>query len=175
MSDKVYFEIIFSGNFISVLNFMNEKEWEYLAKRVDKNKIYLEATSEVYEEISFFKGSALDENFNKIDDLKIISIEEYNNTEEYKEEPKKTETPINTPLTNIDDKYEDEPNEEEKEEQINYTQINDKLSEILNNAILPSKSPLQSDDPMNYLISKDFLIQFITFSSLLLTFLSLFN
>ena len=177
MSDKekVYFEIIFSGDFMNVLNFMNEKEWEYLAKRVDKNKIYLESSPEVFEEMSFFKGSPLDENFNKIDDIKTITIEEYNNTEEYKEEPKKLETPINTPLTNVDDKYEEEQNEEEKEEQINYTQINDKLSEILNNAILPSKSPLQSDDPMNYLTSKDFLIPFITFSSLLLSFLSLFN
>ena len=173
MSDKVYFEITFSGDFESVLKFLDEKEWQYLAKRVAKDKIYLEASHDVFEEISFFKGSPLDENFNKINDIKTISIEEYNKADEYKEEPKIIEQPYETPLISSDDKNEDEPKEEE--EVLNYIPINDKLSEILNNAILPSKSPLQNDDPMNYLTSKDFLIQFLSFSSILLTLLSLFN
>ena len=112
--------------------------------------------------------------FNKIEDLKKITQEEYNNAEIYKEEPKITKvTPDVTPLINVDYKNEDEPKEEEEE--VNYAPINDKLSEILNNTILPSKSPLQKEDPMNYLTSKEFLIQFFTISSILLTFLSLFN
>ena len=62
-------------------------------------------------------------------------------------------------------------------QKINKKLINNKIykAEILNNTILPSKSPLQNDDPMNYLTSKDFLIQFLSFSSILLTLLSLFN
>ena len=174
MSENVYFEIIFSGDYESVLKFMNEKDMKYLEKRVAINKIYFETPSETFEELSFFKGSPLDENFNKIEDLKKITQEEYNNAEIYKEEPKITKvTPDVTPLINVDYKNEDEPKEEEEE--VNYTPINDKLSEILNNTILPSKSPLQKEDPMNYLTSKEFLIQFFTISSILLTFLSLFN
>lgn len=89
MSDNIYFEITFSGDYETILEFMNEKDMNYYSKRVSLNKIYLKASQEVFEELSFFKGSALNENFTKINEIKIINIEEYNNTEEFKDELKK--------------------------------------------------------------------------------------
>ena len=56
MSENVYFEITFSGDYESVLKFMNEKDMKYLEKRVAINKIYFETPSETFEELSFFKG-----------------------------------------------------------------------------------------------------------------------
>ena len=89
MSDNIYFEITFSGDYETILEFMNEKDMNYYSKRVSLNKIYLKASQEAFEELSFFKGSALNENFTKINEIKIINIEEYNNTEEFKDELKK--------------------------------------------------------------------------------------
>ncbi len=171
--DKIYLELTFSGDYKKILEFMEGKEWKYMQKRISPNKIYLEVPSDVNEEMSFFKGSAVDESFNKIEDIKTISIEEYNNAEEYVEEVKQPEiTSSTTPLENPDNNEEEK--EEEKIEEI-ILPSNDEISKILNDTLLPSKLPLQNNDPMNYLTSKDFLLQFFVFSSILLTFLSLFN
>ena len=117
----MYLELTFTGDYANILQFMEGKEWKYMQKRVSPNKIFLEVTSEVNEEMSFFKGSPIDESFNKIEDIKAITIEEYNNAEEYVEEVKQPEiTSSTTPLENPDN------NEEEKEEE--------KIEEI----ILPS-------------------------------------
>lgn len=171
--DKMYLELTFTGDYKKILEFMEGKEWKYMQKRISPNKIYLEVTNDVNEEMSFFKGSAIDESFNKIEDIKAITIEEYNNAEEYVEEVKQPEiTSSTTPLENPDNNEEEK--EEEKIEEI-ILPSNDEISKILNDTLLPSKLPLQSNDPMNYLTSKDFLLQFFVFSSILLTFLSLFN
>ncbi len=171
--DLIYLELTFSGDYKKILEFMEGKEWKYMQKRISPNKIYLEVPSDVNEEMSFFKGSAVDESFNKIEDIKTISIEEYNNAEEYVEEVKQPEiTSSTTPLENPDNNEEEK--EEEKIEEI-ILPSNDEISKILNDTLLPSKLPLQNNDPMNYLTSKDFLLQFFVFSSILLTFLSLFN
>ncbi len=171
--DLIYLELTFSGDYKKILEFMEGKEWKYMQKRISPNKIYLEVPSDVNEEMSFFKGSAVDESFNKIEDIKQITIEEYNNAEEYVEEVKQPEiTSSTTPLENPDNNEEEK--EEEKIEEI-ILPSNDEISKILNDTLLPSKLPLQNNDPMNYLTSKDFLLQFFVFSSILLTFLSLFN
>ena len=171
--EKMYLELTFSGDYKKILEFMEGKEWKYMQKRVSPNKIYLEVTTNVNEEMSFFKGSWIDESFNKIEDIKEITIEEYKNAEEYVEEVKQPEiTSSTTPLENPDNNEEEK--EEEKIEEI-ILPSNDEISKILNDTLLPSKLPLQSNDPMNYLTSKDFLLQFFVFSSILLTFLSLFN
>ena len=99
----MYLELTFSGDYKKILEFMEGKEWKYMQKRVSPNKIYLEVTTDVNEEMSFFKGSWIDESFNKIEDIKEITIEEYKNAEEYVEEVKQQEiTSSTTPLENPD-------------------------------------------------------------------------
>ena len=99
----MYLELTFSGDYKKILEFMEGKEWKYMQKRVSPNKIYLEVTTDVNEEMSFFKGSWIDESFNKIEDIKEITIEEYKNAEEYVEEVKQPEiTSSTTPLENPD-------------------------------------------------------------------------
>ena len=99
----MYLELTFSGDYKKILEFMEGKEWKYMQKRVSPNKIYLEVTTDVNEEMSFFKGSWIDESFNKIEDIKEITIEEYKNAEEYVEEVKQPEnTSFTTPLENPD-------------------------------------------------------------------------
>ena len=97
----MYLELTFSGDYKKILEFMEGKEWKYMQKRVSPNKIYLEVTNDVNEEMSFFKGSAVDESFNKIEDIKTITIEEYNNAEEYVEEVKQPENTSSTLLLKI--------------------------------------------------------------------------
>ena len=99
----MYLELTFSGDYKKILEFMEGKEWKYMQKRVSPNKIYLEVTTDVNEEMLFFKGSCIDESFNKIEDIKEITIEEYKNAEEYVEEVKQPEiTSSTTPLENPD-------------------------------------------------------------------------
>ena len=62
--DKIYLELTFTGDYKKILEFMEGKEWKYMQKRISPNKIYLEVTTDVNEEMSFFKGSAIDESFN---------------------------------------------------------------------------------------------------------------
>jgi hypothetical protein len=51
----------------------------------------------------------------------------------------------------------------------------EKIANILTGAILNSKSPLAQDDPFGYLISKEFLFKFLTFSGMFIFIMVLFE
>ena len=101
MSDMIYFELTFSGNYFAILQFFDEKEWVHYSKRVEENKIFIEASQDVYKEMSFFKGSPLDENFNKIEKIKEITLIEYNIAKEY--DKGKVEDIFNLETKNLND------------------------------------------------------------------------
>jgi hypothetical protein len=53
--------------------------------------------------------------------------------------------------------------------------FNDVVSTALNEAILPSKSPLPQDDPFNYFTSKNYLQMFVIASAAFVFVISLFD
>lgn len=66
--------------------------------------------------------------------------------------------------------------EEEKTiDQLSKEQLMHKVDESISDTILPSKSPLQPNDPMNFLLEKRFLTTFLFASTALVLMMSLFD
>src|SRR5690348_13921156 len=73
-----YLAIQFEGQYSSLLDFFNSKEWKFEIKNIGNNKIFVKLPEELVDEIKFFESP--DATSSQMTKITTISEEEYNNT-----------------------------------------------------------------------------------------------
>jgi hypothetical protein len=186
MSSK-YLSIEFQGTYQNMLKFFNSKEWDFEAKRINNNKVYVKLSEELSEEVKFFENTPTDDTTGiAITKVSNISETEYTNTAENGFELINAESkPVeSTPVPSISDvrKHENvrQVNEVKFPESPVSTSItsehfNNSVSKALSDTVLPSKSPLDSRDPFAYLTSRRYLRTFAIAATAVLTILAIFD
>ena len=176
---STYIGIDFDGEYKNLIDFMEDKNWEFEPKRVAKQKAYFKIPEDLYEEISFFKNFQLENSNLTIAEITPITDSEYSSKKVYIEEkPKPKRTPYQQKIDEdiLDSERRFEP--EEVPFKWDLTKLSTKdiglnIDDV--KSTLPNKAPLSDVDPMKYLTSQNFVKKYMIISFVLLFLMSLFN
>jgi hypothetical protein len=180
-----YLAIDFTGSLQELQNNFDKKSWNFEIKRVSTGRILAKVPEDTTEEVKFFESNEDGE----ATMTKVINIteEEYLTTDEngfelinpiINDEIKQAKNSLMEQLIETR-KREEKPKNEVKFPEIPTPSTlfsgEDKISEALSDTVLPSKSPLNADDPFAYLTSRSYLRTFVIAASIVLCILTVFD
>lgn len=189
MSSK-FFSLEYTGTFANIQSFLTTRGWNAEVKNVGGNRLFLKLSEDSVEELKYCKDMELDElKGGKICQIKEISESEFQNFSdngfeiihdqhhENKLDHQKFEKKVELPKQEKQIEYPRFQQEEPKKvsEQETKEEISDIIAQALTDTILPSKSPLPSNDPFVYLTSPAYLKSFFFVSTVIIFVLALLD
>ena len=187
MSNSKYIKAHYEGEYQSIVELIESKEWNIDIKEVEKGTVYMKIQEEIEEEVYFFKNLVFNENTNtKIIDFIPITETEFQEAkalphsvahEEKKTEKKDENKTQNSNLEN--DKQTKIYNDFIRS--ISHDKSDDKDINNANNQKLPEitledirkKIFDEYKDPFDFFFNKNYLIGFFMFASIAMVFLNL--
>jgi hypothetical protein len=191
-----FLAVEFTGSLTGVNKFFESKGWSFETKHVSDHKIYIRVPEDLEDEVTFFKGTPFEDGNgeNTITSFKPIPESEFNKTAENGFEIINKQERLNSessePVAEKKEKTKEvvkevKPANEQgfpsplvdvagKTEQ-RQASTQDNISAAFADAILPSKSPLPADDAFTFLISRNYLRNFVVASTVLLFVLTLLD
>ena len=188
-----FLAVEFTGSLAGVNKFFESKGWSFETKHISNHKIYIRVPEDLEDEVTFFKGTPFEDGNgeNTITSFKPIPESEFNKTAENgfeiinKQERLNSESSEPVPEKKEVTKEVVKPANEQgfpsplvevagKTEQIQAS-TQENISAAFADAILPSKSPLPADDAFTFLISRNYLKNFVVASTVLLFVLTLLD
>jgi hypothetical protein len=197
-----FLSINFEGNYSNIKNFFLNKGWELDTKQISPSKLYARVSSEdLVEEIKFFSNMDLDDQFNvKMTKVDVISEDEYKNTAEngfeiINHSENKLISEVTQPIKSLDNVQEEKvvPKSNVNVQNVSSSNtggnvnvcevtgpsINEDpksfVARVLNDTVLPSKSPLPQEDAFAYLTSPGYIRNFMIASVVVLFVLAILD